>query len=90
MGVNFQNVAFTYFPNKKESKNVYVLKDINLSIDTKDEFICVVGHTGSGKSTLMQLMNALLLPTKGITNIDGKDIKPKNNNNLKEIRKKLA
>lgn len=90
MGVNFQDVAFTYFPNKKELKNIYVLKDINLSIDTKDEFICVVGHTGSGKSTLMQLMNALLLPTKGKINIDEKEIKPKNNKNLKEIRKKIG
>lgn len=90
MGVNFQNVAFTYFPNKKESKNVYVLKDINLSINTNDEFICIVGHTGSGKSTLMQLMNALLLPTKRTIQVDDNVIKNKNNSNLKEIRKKIG
>ena len=90
MGVNFQDVAFTYFPNKKKELNHYVLKDINLNIDTNDEFICVVGHTGSGKSTLMQLMNALLLPTTGEIKIDENTIKSKNNKNLKEIRKKIG
>jgi energy-coupling factor transport system ATP-binding protein len=49
------------------------LKDINLKIE-KTEFISIIGHTGSGKSTLVQHMNGLLLPTSGTVLIDGVDI----------------
>lgn len=90
MAVDLSKVAFTYNPNKKESKNVYVLKDINLHIENKGEIICIVGHTGSGKSTLMQLLNALLFPTKGEVKVDDIVIKSKNNKNLKYIRKKIG
>ena len=51
MGINFQNVDFKY--SKKASYN------------EKDEFVMIVGHTGSGKSTLVQHMNGLLLATSG-------------------------
>ena len=61
MGINFQNVTFKYV--KKASNNT--LNNINISIKDNDEFIAILGHTGSGKSTLVQLMNALLLPTTG-------------------------
>ena len=64
MAVDLSKVAFTYYLNKKESKNVYVLKDINLHIENKGEIICIVGHTGSGKSTLMQLLNNLDILSK--------------------------
>ena len=49
------------------------LDDINFSV-SKGEFIGVIGHTGSGKSTLMQHMNGLLKPTSGSVLLDGKDI----------------
>ena len=49
------------------------LDDINFSVN-KGEFIGVIGHTGSGKSTLMQHMNGLLKPTSGSVLLDGKDI----------------
>ena len=68
MGIKLSQVSFSYHPYKKETKkkkNRYVLQDVDLKINEKNEFICIVGHTGSGKSTLMQLCNALLLPTKG-------------------------
>ena len=90
MAIDFSQVAFTYYPNKKERLNQYVLNDINLHINTKGEIICIVGHTGSGKSTLMQLLNALIFPTKGEVKIDDAIIKSKNNKNLKEIRKKVG
>lgn len=61
MGINFQNVSFKY--DLFSSKNT--INNIDLKIDSKDEFVCLLGHTGSGKSTLVQLMNALLLPTDG-------------------------
>lgn len=66
MGLNFQNVTFKYF--KKASNNT--LNNINISINNNDEFIAILGHTGSGKSTLVQLMNALLLPNSGTVQIN--------------------
>ena len=47
--------------------------NVNLSIE-KGEFIGVIGHTGSGKSTLIQTLNGLLRPTAGQVLLDGKDI----------------
>ena len=61
MGINFQNVSYKY--SKKAS--TYALKNINLSVESTGEFIFIVGHTGSGKTTLVQHLNALLLPTEG-------------------------
>ena len=49
------------------------LKDVSFSVE-RGEFIGVIGHTGSGKSTLMQHMNGLLKPTSGEILLDGKDI----------------
>ncbi|MBQ5607415.1 MAG: energy-coupling factor transporter ATPase [Oscillospiraceae bacterium] len=49
------------------------LKDVSLSVE-RGEFIGVIGHTGSGKSTFMQHLNGLLKPTSGQILLDGKDI----------------
>lgn len=49
------------------------LEDISFSVE-RGEFIGIIGHTGSGKSTLMQHMNGLLKPTAGSVALDGKDI----------------
>ena len=49
------------------------LKDVTFSVQ-RGEFIGVIGHTGSGKSTLMQHLNGLLKPTGGSVLLDGKDI----------------
>ena len=49
------------------------LKDVSFSVE-RGEFIGVIGHTGSGKSTLMQHLNGLLKPTSGSILLDGKDI----------------
>lgn len=67
-----------------------VLKDINLEI-TENQFLAVVGHTGSGKSTLIQHMNALLKPTNGVINIGEKKISANEKvKNLKGIRQKVG
>ena len=60
------------------------VKDVSISI-TKGEFIGVIGHTGSGKSTFVQQLNGLLRPTSGAVFLDGKDIweEPKK---IREIR----
>ena len=49
------------------------LKDVSFSV-RRGEFIGIIGHTGSGKSTLMQQLNGLLKPTSGKISLDGKDI----------------
>ena len=49
------------------------LKDVSFSVE-RGEFIGVIGHTGSGKSTLMQHLNGLLKPTSGTVLLDGKNI----------------
>ena len=49
------------------------LDDMNFSVE-RGEFIGIIGHTGSGKSTLMQHLNGLLKPTSGKVLLDGKDI----------------
>ncbi len=60
------------------------VKDVSISI-TKGEFIGVIGHTGSGKSTFVQQLNGLLRPTNGAVFLDGKNIweEPKK---IREIR----
>ena len=90
MGINISKVAFTYFPNRKVEKNKYILNDINLKISDKNEFIAIVGHTGSGKSTLIQLMNALVVPTIGSVEVDGNVVTYKKQKNLKKIRQKVG
>lgn len=85
MGINFSNVGFTY--DVKASKT---LNDINLQINKNNEFITILGHTGSGKSTLVQLMNALNLPTSGTIEVMGTIIEKDNKPLLKPIRKSVG
>ena len=49
------------------------LKDVSFQVE-RGEFIGVIGHTGSGKSTLMQQLNGLLKPTSGQVLLDGEDL----------------
>ena len=90
MGINFSKVNYTYAPQKKKVKNKYILEDINLTISEKNEFITIVGHTGSGKSTLVQMMNALLVPTTGSVTVCGNEITYKKQKNLKRLRKNVG
>ena len=69
MGINFQSVEFKYHSNAP-----LTLNKVSFNIDEKGEFICILGHTGSGKSTLVQNMNALLLPTGGQITVFDKDV----------------
>ena len=88
MEINFRNVNFTYDSRSK----LETLKNINLTISKSGEFISILGHTGSGKSTLVQLMNALIIPTSGNLTILNQEIKTKKqkNKNLKDIRKQIG
>lgn len=82
MGIRFQNVGFSYDKIASET-----LKDVNLEINSQNEFITILGHTGSGKSTLVQLMNALNLPLEGMVEVAGIKIYPKNKELLKPVRR---
>lgn len=66
MPVAFEQVSFSYDGERD------ALENIDLVVDD-GEFLGVIGHTGSGKSTLVQLMNALLVPTAGRVLVDGMD-----------------
>src|SRR5690554_2695352 len=88
MAINFSEVNFSYFVPKKKQNIKYTLKNINLNIAEKGEMIAVVGHTGSGKSTLVQLMNALILPTTGTLRIMNETVSHRSK--LKPIRRKIG
>ncbi len=64
------------------------LKDVSLTIN-EGEFIGLIGHTGSGKSTLVQHLNGLLVPTGGNIYYNGKDIHDKEYNK-KELRSRVG
>lgn len=64
--INFNNISFIY--NKKDPNHYDALKEVSFNIE-KGDFIALVGHTGSGKSTLVQTLNGLLLPTSGYTKV---------------------
>lgn len=87
MGINLSKVSFAYFMPKGKKKVInYTLKDINLNITAQEEFMAIVGHTGSGKSTLVQLMNSLLLPSRGEVNIFNHIVTNKPKFKLKKVR----
>ena len=67
MQIRTDRVTFTY--DKKNPNLSFALKGVDLQIN-EGEFVTLVGHTGSGKSTLVQTFNALLLPTSGVTYVD--------------------
>lgn len=65
------------------------LKDINLTV-ADGEFVGLIGHTGSGKSTLIQHLNGLLAPTGGAVYFDGKDIFSDKKEGLIQLRHKIG
>lgn len=84
--IEIKDLSYIYSPNTAYEKKA--LDNINLTIG-KGEFIGVIGHTGSGKSTLIQHLNSLMKPTKGSIFINGEDINA-DKNKLKQIRQKVG
>lgn len=85
MKIELNNVDYIY--NEGLPSEVYALKDINLNINSH-EVVGLIGQTGSGKSTLVQLLNGLLIPSKGDCTIDG--INSKDKKRRKEARFKVG
>lgn len=86
MMMKIKNLNYIYNPNTPFEKKA--LDNINLEIN-EGEFIGLIGHTGSGKSTLVQHLNGLMKPTSGDIIIDGANI-TKKDGNLKEVRQKVG
>lgn len=63
----------THIYNEGTPFQKVALEDINMSIE-KGEFVGIIGHTGSGKSTLIQMFNGLLKPTKGEVYVNQQNI----------------
>lgn len=86
MSIELKNVSYIYMPGTPYEQ--HALKNINIEINA-GEFIGVIGHTGSGKSTLMQHLNGLLAPTSGKVFIEGVDVNT-NAPEAKNIRRKVG
>ena len=69
--IKTENLSYVYSPNTPFEKKA--VDNVEIEIE-KGEFVGVIGHTGSGKSTLIQHFNGLLKPTSGKIFIDGEDI----------------
>lgn len=82
--IEFHDVSYTY--NKGTPLEKKALNHVSFSVD-KGEFLAIIGHTGSGKSTLIQHLNGLLKPDTGKIIIDSQDTSGKG---LKQLRKKVG
>ena len=88
MPIVFKNVSYVYSP--KTPFEYEAIKNINLTIED-GSFTALVGHTGSGKSTLVQHINALLLPSSGEVLVDEFVIQPRKRiKNLKGLRQRAG
>ena len=86
MSIIVENINHIY--SKGQPDESYALRDVSFSIED-GEFTGIIGHTGSGKSTLIQHLNGLLRPDSGRIIIDGYDITAKDAV-LRDIRRKVG
>ena len=87
MQISLKNVSYTY--NYKTPYAREVLKDINLNVE-EGSYTVIIGKTGSGKSTLIEHINGLLLPTHGEVLVNNVLItNPKSKKEKRELAKKL-
>ena len=89
MPIKVNNLFYTYLPKSNQETNA--LKNVSFKIK-EHSFVGILGATGSGKSTLIQTFNALLLPTSGSVDIDEFTVLPnkRKNKNIKKLRKHLS
>lgn len=86
MSIKIENLTHIYMPKSPFEK--VALNNVNITIND-GEFVALIGHTGSGKSTLIQHLNGLLKGNKGKIIVDGMDLGDKGIK-LSEIRKKVG
>lgn len=83
MAIEIKDVSYTYMPGMPFERQA--LRQVSLTIK-KDSFTAIAGHTGSGKSTLVQHFNGLLAPMQGQVLVDGVDINDKSKANRKQAK----
>ena len=86
MSIKLEHVYYVYSPGT--AYEIHALEDINLTIPD-NQFIGMIGHTGSGKSTLIQHFNGLIRPTQGKILYNGEDIWGEKYN-LKKLRSEVG
>ena len=87
MPVEIKNLSHVY--SEGSPFEFQALKDIDITIED-GSFVGIIGHTGSGKSTLIQHLNGLLTPTSGTVLVDGEDIFSKKKNELIQLRHRIG
>ena len=89
MSIKFNDVFYTYQANSPFKSEA--LRGVSLEIQD-GSFTCIVGHTGSGKSTLIQQLNGLLIPTSGTVNVNDYVVenKRKSLKKLQHLRKEVG
>ena len=86
MQLELRSVSLVYDPDVQNPEKA--VDNISLTVE-KGEFVGLIGHTGSGKSPLVQLMNGLLVPTEGTVLLDGRNVHEKGFP-LKTLRQKVG
>ncbi len=86
MSIELKTVSYIYNPDDKSRK--FAVNNVSLTINP-GEFAAIIGHTGSGKSTLIQFFNGLIKPTLGDVFFEGQDIFEKGYP-LKTLRQKVG
>ena len=88
MGIILDNVSYTYQEGTPFAS--VALSDVSLTIED-GSYTAIIGHTGSGKSTILQLLNGLLVPTKGSVRVFDTLITPTSvNKQIRQIRKQVG
>ena len=88
MGIILDNLSYTYQEGTPFASAA--LSDVNLSIED-GSYTAIIGHTGSGKSTILQLLNGLLVPTKGSVRVfDTLITSTSVNKQIRQIRKQVG
>ncbi len=85
--IEFKNVSYSYESDEEGKLLPPIIKNITLDIN-KGEFVAVLGHNGSGKSTFAKLCNAIFEPTEGIVTVEG--IPSNSEANGDKIRRKVG
>ena len=88
--IKLENVSFSY-PNSELGENNFAVNNVSLEIN-KGDFVAILGHNGSGKSTTAKLINLILTADSGKIYIGGKDITSKDltDEDVFEVRKRVG